>query len=426
MRLKLEKIKKVNGELSFKGDKSISHRAIFFSSMANGISIIKNLSDCEDVNSTIEAFKLLGAEFESTKEEMIVKGIGKDNFKKPHKEIYCGNSGTTARLISGILANQKFESILTGDSSLSSRPMRRIIDPLEMMGAKIYHNEFKLPLTFYPSGKLSAIKYELEIPSAQVKSAVLISGLFIDEMTSIIEKTTTRDHTERMLNLSYELFEDKKVIHSSSKNYPVSQDYFIPGDISSAAFFIILCLLSENSHLIIKNVSINPTRIGFFDILKMMNADISIEEFGYSNNEPYGNIVIKSSELENVEIIPEIIPNIIDEIPILSLAGVFAKGDFSIRNCKELRYKETDRISALCYNYKLLGLDVDEYEDGFTISGSIKNQFANFKSFDDHRIAMTFSICSLLLENGGSIDNPECVRISNPNFFNQLKIITEN
>ncbi|MCX7610499.1 MAG: 3-phosphoshikimate 1-carboxyvinyltransferase [Ignavibacterium sp.] len=424
--LKLEKIKKVNGELSFKGDKSISHRAIFFSSMANGISIIKNLSDCEDVNSTIEAFKLLGAEFESTKEKMIVKGIGKENFKKPHKEIYCGNSGTTARLISGILANQKFESTLTGDSSLSSRPMRRIIEPLEMMGAKIYHNEFKLPLTFYPSSKLSAIKYELKIPSAQVKSAVLISGLFIDEITSVVEKTTTRDHTERMLNLSFELYEDKKVIQSSSKNYPVSQDYFIPGDISSAAFFIVLCLISENSRLIIKNVSINPTRIGFVEILKMMNANISIEEFGKSNNEPYGNIVIKSSQLKNVEISPEIIPNIIDEIPILSLAGVFAKGDFTIRNCKELRYKETDRISALCYNYKLLGLDVDEYEDGFTISGSIKNQFANFTSFDDHRIAMTFSICSLLLGNGGSIDNPECVRISNPNFFNQLKSIIEN
>lgn len=425
MKLSFEKIKRVKGALSFKGDKSISHRAIFFSSLADGVSLIENLSDCEDVKSTISAFKSLGAEFILNDEKVIVKGTGKKNFRQPREEIYCGNSGTTARLLSGVLIHQKFKSTITGDSSLSSRPMRRIIEPLEMMGAKIIHKNFKLPMTFIPSERLSAINYELQVPSAQVKSAILISGLFLDEQTTVTETIPSRDHTERILNLKYDLINDKKVIYSSSKNYPTFQNYFIPGDISSAAFFIVLTLLSKNSHLEIKNVAINPTRIGFINILQRMNADIKIEEVGISNGEPYGNIIAKSSELKNVEISNDLIPNIIDEIPIISLAGVFADGNFLIRNCKELRFKETDRIAALCYNYKLLGLDVEEFEDGFSISGSIKKHFCSFKTFSDHRIAMTFAICSMLLNDGGEIDDSDCIKISNPDFLNQLKSITK-
>lgn len=426
MTIALKNIKSINGELRFKGDKSISHRAVFFSSMAEGISSIFNLSECEDVNSTIKAFELIGAEFNYEKNRLIIKGIGKNKFIQPVKDIYCGNSGTTARLISGILASQKFQSTITGDDSLSLRPMKRIIEPLEMMGANILHNNFKLPLTFLPVKELFPINYELKIPSAQVKSAILIAGLFNDEETKVKETILSRDHTERMLNLDYDFHNGKKIIYSSSKNYPLNNEYFIPGDISSASFFIVLAILSNNSNLVIKNVSLNPTRIAFIDILKQMGAIIETEEVGISNGEPFGNIVVKSSDLLNIEIPSDLIPNIIDEIPILSLAGVFAEGDFSIRNCKELRFKESDRISALCYNYKLLGLEVEEYDDGFSLSGSIKKTYCNFLTFSDHRIAMTFAVCSLLLDEGGEIDNPECINISNPDFFEQIKLIINN
>ena len=425
MRKTFQKIKKVNGELTFKGDKSISHRSVFFSSMADGFSSIKNLSDCDDVKSTLNAFELLGAEFHYENIELIVKGIGRNNFHPPDKDIYCGNSGTTARLLSGILSAQNFSSTIIGDESLSSRPMKRIIEPLELMGAKISHNNFKLPLTFYPVEEIKPIKYELKISSAQVKSAILLAGLFNDNKTEVIEIIPSRDHTERMLNLDYEFQNDRKIIYSSSKNYPDNSDYYIPGDISSASFFIALTLLCPNSELFIKNISINPTRTGFIDILKLMGADISIEETGISNGEPYGNIFVKSSDLKNVEIPSHLIPNIIDEIPILSVVGIFAEGVFCIRNAVELRYKETDRISALCKNFQSLGLDIKELEDGFEISGKIKKNFGEFKTFNDHRIAMAFSILALLLKEGGEIDNAECIKISNPDFFRQLESIIQ-
>ncbi len=424
MKLSFDKITSVKGELTFKGDKSISHRAVFFSSMAEGISTIFNLSGCEDVNSTINAFELLGAKFNYEDNKLIVKGIGKNNFIQPVKDIYCGNSGTTARLISGILASQKFQSTITGDDSLSLRPMRRIIEPLEKMGAKISHNNFKLPITFSPIEEIRPIRYELKIPSAQVKSAILIAGLFNDDFTEVIETVPSRDHTERMLNLDFKVQNGRKRIFSSSRNYPCNNEYSIPGDISSASFFIVLAILSDNSNLLIKNISLNPTRIAFIDILKQMGADILIEEIGVSNGEPFGNIKVSSSRLKNIEIPSFLIPNLIDEIPILSVAGVFAEGDFCISNATELRFKETDRISALCKNYASMGLSVDEFEDGFSISGKVKNQYGVFKTFNDHRIAMTFSIFSMLLDRGGEIDNAECTKVSNPDFFDQIRLIT--
>lgn len=425
MKHQFNKIKSVNGELTFKGDKSISHRAVFFSAMAEGKSSIKNISDCDDVKSTINAFEILGAKFFYQNNILFVDGIGVDNFKKPDKEIYCGNSGTTARLLSGILAMQKFTSIITGDDSLSNRPMKRIIEPLELMGSQIQHNNFKLPLTFHPSNNLRSIEYSLQIPSAQVKSAILIAGLFNIDKTKVIEEINSRDHTERILNLPTEYSDFKKFICSSSEFYPRKQNYFIPGDISSASFFIVLTLLTNNSELLIKNVSLNPSRIGFLEVLKKMNANVSVEVNDVFNGEPFGSILVKSSKLRNIEIPSDLIPNLIDEIPILSLAGVFAENDFTIRNCEELRYKETDRITALCRNYSSIGLDVKEFNDGFSIAGDIKNHYGFFETFNDHRIAMTFSILSMLLEQGGEIDNFNCIKISNPDFFNQLTSVTQ-
>ncbi len=417
-------IDEIKGELNLPGDKSISHRAIIFSSMAKGKSLINNLPDSLDVNSTINCFKNLGVQFKEKDKSLEINGVGYKGFNNPLNEFNCGNSGTTARLLSGILSMQNFESILTGDKYLSQRPMKRIITPLSAMGAKIHASDnFTLPLHIYPSEKLNRILYELPIPSAQIKSSILLAGLHLQEETAVIESIPSRDHTERMLNLKSNIKENKKVIYSSKKYYPEPNGYFIPGDISNASFFIVLALLSNKSEFIIKNVSLNKTRTGYIEILKMMGGNIQTEEKFVSNNEPYGDILVKNSKLNNIDIDENLIPNIIDEIPILSVAGIFADGKFEIKNAKELRVKETNRINALCVNYAQLGLTVKEFEDGFSVSGEIKNQTPFFESFGDHRIAMTFAVLSLLLKQGGKVNNFTCVNISNPDFLNQLKKI---
>lgn len=424
MKKSFSKIKSVKGEINFAGDKSISHRAIFFASMAKGKSRITNLSLSEDVNSTKNIFKQLGVEFSYQNSELIIEGKGKKSFNAPRHSLDCGNSGTTARLLSGLLIAQNFTSTLIGDESLSKRPMQRVIEPLKLMGGKIVSTNSTLPLTISPSEKLNNIEYTLPVASAQVKSSVLIAGLHSLDDTKVIENFITRDHTERMLELPVEIRVNRKIILSSEKYYPNPKDYFIPGDVSSAAFFIVLTLLSENSELIIRDVSLNPTRTGFLEILKQMNAKIIIENVRNSSNEPYGDIVAESSELKNIVIGNEIIPNIIDEIPILSVAGVLAQGSFEIRNCKELRYKESDRIKSICGNLKMLGLDVQEYDDGFRVDGEIKNTSVTFNSFGDHRIAMAFSVLAMLMGNNSSVEGIECVSISNPKFYDQLEMIT--
>ncbi len=418
------KTKSVRGELTFSGDKSISHRAVFFSSMAEGKSLIKNVSLSEDVKSTQRVFSELGVEFFNEKSDLVVVGRGKKNFHKPEKLLDCGNSGTTARLISGLLITQNFPSTLIGDESLSKRPMQRVIEPLKMMGGNIESANSTLPLRIYPSNSIKPIEYNLSVASAQVKSAILIAGLHLEDETIVIEKIPTRDHTERMLELPVQELDEKKIISSSEKYYPFAKEYFIPGDVSSSAFFIVLSLLTKNSELLIKNVSLNPTRTGFIELLKRMNASIEVENLKHSSNEPFGDLIIKSSFLKNVSIPETIIPNIIDEIPILAIAGIFGEGDFEIRNCKELRYKESDRIKAICSNLKLAGLDVEEFDDGFRVNGEIKNKSVIFDSYNDHRIAMAFSILAMLIGNDASVSNTECVAVSNPEFYNQIEIVT--
>lgn len=421
MNKSFSKVKSVKGELTFAGDKSISHRAIFFSSMANGKSVIKNISLSEDVKSTQKVFKELGVEFYYDKSDLIVTGLGKKNFLPPKNFLDCGNSGTTARLASGLLIAQNFSSTLIGDESLSKRPMQRVIEPLKLMGAKIESSNSTLPIIINPTDTLKPIEYDLPVASAQVKSSILIAGLHLSDQSKVIEKFITRDHTERMLELPVDTVGNRKIISTSEKFYPVAKEYFIPGDVSSSAFFIVLALLTNNSELIIKNVSLNPTRTGFIDILRKMNGNIQIENVKYSSNEPYGDIIVKSSALKNIRIDESIIPNIIDEIPILSVAGIFAEGIFEIRNCKELRYKESDRIKSICDNLKKAGLNVEEFEDGFCVEGEIKNNAVTFNSFNDHRIAMAFSILAMLIGNKSSVDGIECVSISNPDFYPQVK-----
>jgi 3-phosphoshikimate 1-carboxyvinyltransferase len=419
-------IDKVNGELELPGDKSISHRSVMFSSLAEGKSKIFNLSNGEDVKSTQNCFKQLGVEIEQKQNFVEVKGKGFKNFAEPAGTLYAGNSGTTARLISGILIAQNFESVLSGDESLSKRPMKRIITPLTAMGGKIEASENStLPLSFFPADEITGINYELPVASAQVKSAVLLAGLHSDQVTSVTEKVFSRDHTERMLGLKTKINEKGKVIFVSKNDYPLPKTYYVPADISTAAFFIILSLVSENSTLLIKNVSLNKTRTGILYVLKEMGAFIEEENIKEMNEETFGDLKIKSSRLQNIKIGEKIIPNIIDEIPILSIASIFAEGKFEIENVSELRAKETDRISAIVHNMRLLGLDAVEKEDGFSISGNIKNNNPVFKSFGDHRIAMAFGILSMLLNYGGKVNNFDCAGISNPDFLNQLSSIVK-
>jgi len=419
------KIEKVSGLLTLPGDKSISHRALIFSALANGESEITNLPQSDDIKSTINCLKQLGIQIKEEGNSTKVYGKEFNGFVKSDKPLNAGNSGTTVRLLSGILAAQNFDSIITGDDSLSRRPMMRIIEPISLMGARITGSDDNtIPLKFYATDYLNPITYELPVPSAQVKSAILLTGLHSDKITRVIESHQSRDHTERMLELDIEKYQMKTVISTSKSNYPVSQKYFVPGDISTSAFFVLLVILTNNAKLIIRNVSLNPTRTGLLHIFREMGAKINIDEMGASNNEPYGDITAFTSELKNIKISNKVIANIIDEIPVLAIAGIFAEGDFEIRNAEELRVKETDRISALCYNLTLLGLNIEEFEDGFKVSGKIKNRKPIFKSFGDHRIAMAFGILSCLLDEGGKVEGFESVSVSNPGFLDQLKSIT--
>ncbi len=416
-------IKPFNCKLELPGDKSISHRAAIFSAMADGRSVIKNISSGDDVKSTLESLKKIGTKFFVNENEVTVDGCGFQGFRKNTESLYAGNSGTTARLLTGLLSAQKFDSEISGDESLSKRPMDRVVIALMEMNAKLSLNGNSLPIKIFPSEKINAINYKMPVASAQVKSAIILSGLHSEDESKIIEPVETRDHTERMLGLKQLKTDSGKEIFFSKNDYPVAKEYYCPSDFSTAAFFIVLTLLNKKSGLKIQNVSLNPTRTALINILSLMKADIKIENKKNSSNEPSGDIIIKSSELKNVTIPESIVPNLIDEIPVLSAASIFFSREFIIRGAKELRHKESDRIKSLIHNYKLLGLDTEEYEDGFSVFGSIKKTNVTFNSFNDHRIAMAFSVLSLLLNSEPKVNNFECVNISNPDFIAQLSQI---
>ena len=417
---KFDNVNTVKGELFLLGDKSISHRAIMFAAMANGVSVIKNCSGSDDVRSTISCFEKLGCKFEIIDDQIKVIGKGFKGFTKPESELYAGNSGTTARLISGILSAQNFESVITGDESLSQRPMKRIVEPLKLMGADISANENgTLPVRIKPF-LINPIHYKLQVASAQVKSAMILCAIHLDEESIFTEPIPTRNHTEKLLNLRTEIVNDGTKIYVSKNNYPKPFEITVPSDISSAAFFIVLGLLTKNSEILIRNVSLNETRTGVIKILQQMGGKIEIENEREEKGEKAGDVRVYSSKLINVPIPQSIIPNIIDEIPILSIAGIFAEGNFRINNAKELRVKESDRIKSLCNNFRKAGLIVDEFEDGVELSGTVSNKETIYESYGDHRIAMAFGVLSMLMKNGGSVNDFECVGISNPQFVAQI------
>ncbi len=424
MKQRFEKINSLKGELILAGDKSISHRSVMFACMADGESRISNCSESEDVTSTINCFQSLGCKVLRDKNDLIIHGKGFKNFTAPTNPLDAGNSGTTSRLISGILCAQNFESTIIGDSSLSKRPMKRIVEPLKAIGANLETSEEgTLPLKIYPSDQLKSFSTRVKVASAQVKSALILCAVHMDEESEIIEPVATRNHTEVMLGLRTVPFEGGSKIFASKKNYPKPLNFVVPSDISSAAFFIVAALLIPNSDIVITNVSLNPTRTGILKVLQMMGANIFVIDERVVNGETVGSLRVVSSKLKNVEIPKELIPNIIDEIPILSVAGIFAEGKFRISNAEELRVKESDRIKALCDNYVKTGLAINEFEDGFEIDGVINEKEFTFESYGDHRIAMAFGILSSLLSNGGIVNEFECVGISNPNFLDQIKTL---
>lgn len=424
---KFDKINSLKGELYLAGDKSISHRAVMFASMADGKSVIRNCSESEDVTSTMNCFSKMGCEFKREGNTIEVTGKGEGRLTAPQTQLDAGNSGTTTRLISGILAAQNFESEIIGDASLSKRPMKRIVEPLKLMGANLQANENgTLPLRIFPSKEIHSVNYTFQVASAQVKSAMILLAIHLDEVSEFIEPVATRNHTELMLGLKTEATSAGTKIYASKKNYPKAFEITVPADISSAAFFMVAALLAKNSEIILRNVSLNPTRTGLITVLKEMGGQIEILDKREEAGEETGDIRVVSSKLKNVAIAKDIIPNIIDEIPILSVAGLFAEGNFRIENAKELRVKESDRIKSLCENYKKTGVEVIEFEDGFELRGNPSNKHEMFESYDDHRIAMTFGVLSSLLENGGSVSGFECVGISNPKFYEQLTNLAYN
>ncbi len=420
----IKPVSRVKGELRFKGDKSVSHRAVIFAAMAEGESVIRNLSMSDDVKSSINCMRALGAGFEWEGADLKVKGVGFKGFKQPEVMLDAGNSGTTARLLTGLLAAQDIESSLTGDDSLKKRPMERVAEPLSRLGADITMTDGKfLPLTI-KKGKITPGEITLEVASAQVKSALILAGLHIEEgELKIIDPFETRNHTEEMLGIERVEGASGKVLTVSKANYPIAGEFDIPGDISSAMFFIVLALVAGDS-LRIKNLLLSPERIAVFQILERMGAKIEYDRVETGNCGKWGDIFVKRSDLINTEIFPEEIPLIIDEIPALAVAGLFAEGGFMIRDAKELRVKETDRIAAIVKNMEFCGAEVAEFEDGFLIHGKDVEDFAMFESYGDHRIAMAFSVLATLLNKGGKVNDFECVSVSNPGFFEQLESIT--
>jgi len=411
-------------------DKSISHRSIFFSSLSDSTVKISNFLFSEDCLRTVKAFQSLGVNINIIDDKTVeVSGVGLNGLKAPQTELYLGNSGTTARLMTGLLSAQDFETVLKGDDSLSRRPMNRVIQPLRLMGADIRgEDEDKLLPIRIKGRKLKGIEYKLPVASAQVKSALLIAGMYAEGETVIYEPFKSRDHTERMLkafqaNINVE---DLKIEISSVKQI-TAQDMFIPGDISSAAFFIALCLLFSDSRLIVKNVGLNPTRLGFIDVLKRMGADIEVvykvKEEDSAIYEPFGDIVVSSSCLRGVNIKENEIPRMIDELPILFLIASLAEGETHIEGVSELRVKETDRINSMLVNLKDMGAKMDIDADNIKIEGVKKLKPSSLRTFSDHRTAMVSVIAALISKGEFSIDDLDCIKISYPDFLLDIQKI---
>jgi len=421
----ITKAKGLKGQIIVPGDKSISHRGVMFGAISEGITELTGFLDGADCRSTISCFKAMGIDIEQDKDHVIIHGKGLHGLKAPNKILDVGNSGTTTRLISGILAGQNFISSLNGDNSIQKRPMKRIIEPLTLMGANIRSIKGNgcAPLEI-GGAPLKSIHYDSPVASAQVKSCILLAGLYADGITSVTEPVLSRNHTELMLQGFGADIKSQGLTASIASNPTlVGQKIQVPSDISSAAYFIAAGLICDNADLLIKNVNTNPTRAGIIKVAQDMGGNIELLNEHFVSGEPVADIHVSTSSLHGCKISGHIIPTLIDEIPIIAVMASVAKGQTIIADAAELKVKESDRIKTVCENLSNMGCRISPTEDGMIIDGGAPLQGTEIKTYLDHRIAMSFAIAGLVADGETSFDNEECCVISYPNFFETLKSI---
>ena len=427
--MKISKLTKpLCGELNIPGDKSISHRAVMLGSLAEGDTEVSDFLEGADCLSTIDCFRKMGIEIEKTCEKIIVHGKGLRGLKKPYETLNCGNSGTTTRLISGILSGQAFQSTLTGDLSVQKRPMNRIIRPLTLMDANIksIHSNDCVPLAII-GGQLHGIHYHSPIASAQVKSSILLAGLYADSPTSVTEPYISRNHTERMLSyFGGDVSTSGTTVTVLPDPCLKGQKIAVPGDISSAAYFIVAALMIPESEILLKNVGINPTRSGILDVCKAMGGNIEIINQRTNGCEPTADLLVKASDLHGIVIEGKIIPTLIDEIPVIAVLASYALGTTVIKDARELKVKESNRLDIMVNELKAMGADITGTDDGMIIHGGKPLNGAVIDSRLAHRIAMAFSIAGLVSSGETTIKRSECVDISYPGFYKDLEVLSQN
>lgn len=424
---KLEPVLSLNGSIEPPADKSISQRAAIFSLLHDGVSEVKNYSPAEDPQSTLRCIQDLGAKVTEDGGVLFIEGTGRNGIQAPDDDLDCGNSGTAMRLLSGVITGAGVTARLCGDSSLTSRTMTRIIEPLEQMGAHILaRNSAYAPLMISRLDPLKPMNFELPIPSAQLKSCMLLAGLFGETPTRVIESIPSRDHTERLLRLKIEEEGDKRIIHASREDQIPNQNYTIPGDFSAAAFWMVAGCLLAQSEIRLENTGMNPTRNALLHLLQQMGASFVLENERTEGAEPVADIVVRTSDLRAINVPRNMIPNCIDELPILAVAMVFAEGVSVISGAEELRHKETDRIMAIAEMLRSIGANFKEMDDGLEIYGNPDFTFegATFKSFHDHRIAMASAVLALKGESPSTILDAECAAVSYPNFWEHLEVLS--
>ncbi len=424
--MKFTRIKGIRGEITVPGDKSISHRAVMFGSLAQGITTVENFLRGADCLSTIDCFRRLGISIEETPEQITIHGKGLDGLSVPSEILDAGNSGTTTRLISGILSGQTFETTLTGDASIQKRPMGRIIEPLTQMGASITSLGGNGCAPLRIEGRpLHGIHYTTKVASAQVKSAILLAGLYADSPTSVTEPALSRNHSELMLSLFGASIKTEGTTATIEPRPRLSgQKILVPGDISSAAYFIAAACITPDSELLIRHVGVNPTRDGILRVCRMMNADVTLLPYKEESGEPSADLLVRSSSLKGCVIEGELIPTLIDELPIIAVMACFAEGTTVIRDAAELKVKESNRIDAMAENLAAMGANVTATDDGLIIEGGRPLRGAAIDSHLDHRIAMSFAIAALNADGETRIQGAECVNISYPAFYQDLNRIS--
>ncbi|MCX7715431.1 MAG: 3-phosphoshikimate 1-carboxyvinyltransferase [Clostridia bacterium] len=414
----IKKIPFARGEITVPGDKSISHRAVMLGSICSGTTEIYNFLSGADCLATIDCFRKMGIDISVSEEKIIVFGKGLKGLSKPEQVLYTANSGTTTRLLCGLLAGQDFDTVITGDESIQKRPMRRVTEPLSLMGARIDGDFCPLSIKGSP---LHAITYNMSIASAQVKTAILLAGLYAEGTTVVNEIEKSRDHTELMLSaMGADIRTNGLSVSISGARKLQAQKFEVCSDISSAAFFMVLGAIMPNSEITLKNVGINGTRTGIIDVFRAMGANMRIENIRVINNEPVADITVSTSDLKGTAISGDMIPRLIDEIPIIAVAAAFASGKTVIKNAEELKVKETNRIRAIVDEFKKCGIDITETDDGMIINGGKPVFGADFKSYNDHRMAMSLAVLAQMADGESSIDNISCVDVSFPGFFDVL------